>query len=89
MCMITSIAEAIAQLNENLVWETSYVKATLALESVRYLIANRAQAMSNGGSQLSYDSLLNMEQRMSSFVQASAPSASASRTSFTRGIPLR
>jgi len=81
----STLDDALAQLNANLLWDTSPSKAQLALEAVRWLIFNRATVIAEGASRLDFERLEAMEKKLAAFV---ASSSATRRATFTRGRML-
>jgi len=81
----STITDALSQYNDNLAWDNDRTKALLALEAVRWLLANRAQVMSDGGTRLDWNDLANEKKHLEQFVSLTATSG---RSSFTRGKAL-
>lgn len=80
--------DAMAQLSNNLSWEGSATKAAAALEAVRWLMFNRAQASTRQGSGITFEKLESLEKRLADYVASSSTTARANRSPFVRGIPL-
>ena len=80
----STLADALAQYNDNLSWEGDVTKATAALEAVRWLLINRAQTMAGGGQQLNYGSLENEKKKLEAFVSSASSAAAAARAGFVR-----
>jgi hypothetical protein len=78
---INTIADALTQYNANLDWDTSAVKARLALSALRYLKVNRAQSMSGAGSSLTYQAIEDEIAKVSEFLDVAE--TTKDRTSFT------
>lgn len=81
---IASLTDALAQYNANLLWEGSISKARLLLESIRWLMGNRAMVNESDSVQMEWVSLSEMEKSVASFVTTQ----SGSRSTFTRGRAL-
>lgn len=79
--------DAMAQLNANLAWEGSPSKAADALEAVRWLLFNRAKVSMRQTSQMQFESLADLEKRLSSYVGSVSPTATAQRSPFVRAVP--
>jgi len=71
----TSVADALAQYNANLSWQTSIASATAALEAVRYLLINRAQKFDDRGQQMMFESLNTEKTALETFLGAKTPRA--------------
>ena len=80
----STLANALAQYNDNLSWEGDIAKARLALAAVRWLLVNREQTIADGGTQLNYSSLEQEKTALEQFVN----SQRSDRSSFTRGSAL-
>jgi len=78
----STLADALGQWNDNLVWEGDAAKARLALEAVRWLLVNRQQSISDQAIRLDYVDLQAQEKRLAQYVGSVGNSA---RSSFTRG----
>jgi len=77
---------ALAQYNDNLAWEGNAAKAALALESIRWLLVNRPQNISESNRNLSYESLLDEKKRLEEFLALN--SSSVHRATFVQGRML-
>lgn len=68
-------------------WEGSPAKALLALEAVRFLLGCRGQQIRHSdGRQINYETLMEMEKRLSAYVSQTSTTARANRAAFTRGV---
>lgn len=85
----STLANALAQYNNNLSWEGDATKAAAALEAVRWLLVNRAQNISTEGRTINYASLEKEKEKLEAFVSISSTTTAAKRSSFTRGRCLR
>lgn len=84
---LTSITEALTQLNSNLIWEGSTVKTKAFLEAVRYLLFNRPQQSSHGAANMSWADLKDLEEKATKHLdKIDGPT---SRARYTRGRALR
>ena len=81
----STLTDALAQYNDNLAWEGDITKAQNALEAVRWLLVNRANASTVAGRQISFTDLAEEKRRLEQFVMAAA---ATNRSSFTRGKML-
>lgn len=70
---LSSVSDALAQYNANLSWQTSQASAMLALEAIRFLLANRPQRMDDQGSSINYESLQTQATKLETFLGATAP----------------
>lgn len=79
----STLADALAQYDDNLSWEGDVAKATLFLEAIRYILAHRPQTSSIQGRSLSYTALEVEKVAVAEYVQKFG--ASVNRSSFIRG----
>ena len=82
----STLADALAQYNDNLSWEGDITKAGLALEAVRWILVNRPKVIATNDRNINFESLAAEKQRLESFV--SNISSSVNRCSFVRGRML-
>jgi len=82
----STLAEVLAQYNDNLSWEGNPTKAALALEAVRWLLVNRPAELSQNNRNTKYSTLQEMERQLSAFVAASSASIMSRKCVFTRGF---
>lgn len=82
----STIVDAIGQYNDNLSWEGNVTKATLALEAVRYILANRPKIIASGERNISFDSLAQEKEKLEALVSRSG--SAVNRSKFTRGRML-
>ena len=80
----STLADAIAQYQDNLLWEGSPAKAELALEAVRYILINRPNRQSQSGRSFDFESLADEKKKLEAYVSKFGTTASAGRTSFVR-----
>ena len=73
--MITDIPSALLQYTNNLAWEGSTATAQAALQAVRYLLVNRAQAMNHQQTNLNYESLESEKKKLEVFLGIGSPRA--------------
>jgi hypothetical protein len=78
---LTTLAEALTQLNANLLWEGSVSKAQLFVEAGRWLLFNRPRVTSDGAATVNYDSIQTGIEAAEKFLK----SMNVNRASFTRG----
>jgi hypothetical protein len=78
---LATLSDAMTQLNANLNYEDSAASAKLALEAVRYILANRPAMTGGAGVTTNFASLEKLEERIAAAVRTS----STRRCSFTRG----
>lgn len=79
----STLSDALAQYNDNLSWDGDATKATNALEAIRWLLINRAQATSRNGRTINFAALEIEKKKLESYVNEFG--TNANRTSFTRG----
>lgn len=84
---LSTIADALAQYNANLGWQTSRATAELALEAVRFLLVNRAQRMDDQGSSLNFESLADEKASIEKFLGATSSRAFGRRRTLTSTQP--
>jgi len=82
----STVADALAQYNDNLSWEGNITKASAALEAVRFLLTNRGLAISAAGRQINFPDLERQQARLESFIDAVG--IRSSRSPFTVGKPV-
>lgn len=76
----STLADALGQYNDNLLWDESATKAQNALEAIRWLLANRAQNMESTEHKQEYASMSAEKTRIESYLQTQ----NTTRTSFVR-----
>jgi len=81
----STLTDAQAQYADNLSWEGSPVKAALALEAVRWLLAFRPVHGEDASSRFDFDHMVAEKARLEVYVQQASPISSARRASFVRG----
>jgi len=82
----STVADALAQYNNNLNWEADATTAQNALEAVRFLLANRPAALASGlGQNINYTQLEKIHEQLAA---RTAGLGQASQRSFTQGRPL-
>ena len=79
----STLANALAQYNDNLSWEGDITAATLYLEAIRWLLVNRPQTSSIQGRSLSYTALELEKAKVTEYVEKFG--ANVNRSSFVRG----
>lgn len=82
----STLTDALAQYNDNLGWDGDATKAALALEAVRWLLANRALSQGVAGVSINFSDLRDEKTKLESFV--SATKSTANRASFVKGRAL-
>ena len=82
----STVADALAQYNNNLNWEADATTAQNALEAVRFLLANRPAALASGlGQSINYAALEKTHEQLQARV---AGMSRTNQRSFTQGRPL-
>ncbi len=76
--------DAVAQVNDNLVWEGSPAKARLFVEAVRWLRLNRAMMSMRGNNQLNYEALFGTEQKAAEYLEAVDSTTTERRTTWAK-----
>lgn len=82
----STVADALAQYNNNLSWEGDVTKAADALEAVRYLLVNRPKMIASNNRNIDFESLAAEKQQLEQYVGRAG--SSVNRCSFTRGRML-
>jgi len=80
----STLQDALDQYNNNLAWEGNITKAKNILEAIRYLLVNRGQSLSEAGSNLTFESLKEMQADVKAFVDTASPRSETKRATFTR-----
>lgn len=83
----STVADALAQYNNNLSWEGDITAATAALAAVRWLLANRPKVIATNDRNIDFESLAAEKKMLEQYV--SKFSGSVNRCSFTRGHMLK
>jgi len=82
----STISEALAQYNDNLLWEGDMTKAQNCLEAIRFILANRPSRWSSDSESMDYESLKEQEREIKNYLSISTNAIS--KTSFTQGRML-
>jgi len=82
----STISEALAQYNDNLLWEGDTTKAQNCLEAIRFILANRPSRWSSDSESMDYESLKEQEREIKNYLSISTNAIS--KTSFTQGRML-
>ena len=82
----STTAEAIAQYNDNLLWEGDTTKAENCLEAIRFILANRPARFSSDSESMDYESLKDQAKEIKNYL--SIVTDTISKTSFTQGRML-
>ena len=82
----STLNDALAQYNNNLSWEGDTAKATLALEAIRWILANRPKVIATNDRNINFESLAAEKQRLENYI--SSNSTNINRCTFTRGRML-
>ena len=83
---VSTLADALAQLNNNLVWEGDSTKAQDFVEAARWLIFNRPRVSANAGTSINYETLQDELEKAEKYL--SIVGKASKRASFTRGGAL-
>jgi hypothetical protein len=82
----STLTDALAQLNNNLIWEGNTTKVQDFVEAARWLVFNRPQITSNSGASVNYEQV---ERQLKDAEDYLAKAGKAStRSNFTRGKAL-
>jgi len=82
----TTLTEALAQLNNNLVWEGDATKAQNYVEAARWLLFNRPRVSSDAGTSLNYEMMETQLAKAEGYLLRVGKIAT--RSQFTRGRML-
>ena len=82
----STLANALAQYNDNLSWEGDITKATLFLEAIRWLLVNRPMSTSMQGRSINYNALETQKAEVAAYVAKHG--SNVNRAGFTRGRAL-
>ena len=82
----SSITDAIAQYNDNLLWEGDAAKSRSCLEAIRFILANRALRMASDSESFDFESLQAQAQKIEGYLAGST--TTVQRTSFIQGRML-
>lgn len=80
----STFADARAQWNDNLLWEGSPAKAANALEAIRWLLVNRAEASTADGRSTNFASLESEKKKLEDYVGITNTTAKSRRASFVK-----
>ena len=83
----STVADALAQYNNNLRWHGSVTVATNLLEAIDWIIGNRGQVIAANDRTINFESLQNKSTEISTFLNKFG--ANVNRASFTRGHMLK
>jgi len=64
----STVADALAQWNDNLSWQSSLASANAAAEAARFLLANRAKAIEDQGSRIDFESIASLLPKIEAFI---------------------
>ncbi|HAL44843.1 MAG TPA: hypothetical protein DCP47_02840 [Phycisphaerales bacterium] len=81
----STMAEVLAQYNDNLSWDGDAAKAALALEAVRWLLVNRPAEFAINNHSTKYSMLEAEKKRLEEFISISSSTARSRICTFTRG----
>lgn len=82
----STIKIAIAQYNDNLLWDGDTTKARNCLEAIRFILVNRPYRMTSDAEVLDFESLKEQALKIESFLNSAT--TTINRTSFTAGRML-
>jgi len=82
----STLADALAQYNDNLSWDGDITMATAALAAIRWLLINRPKIISTNDRSVNFELLMSEQAKLEKFV--SGFSSTVNRASFTRGSML-
>ena len=82
----STLTQAIAQYNDNLLWEGDLTKARNALEAIRFLLVKRPTRMTSDAEVLDFESLKDQAKNIETYLNMN--SASIAQTSFVQGRML-
>jgi hypothetical protein len=82
----STLADALAQYNDNLSWDGDITKAIAALAAVRWLLINRPKVIETNDRIVNFELLMTEQAKLEKFV--SNFSGSVNRCSFTSGRPV-
>ena len=71
----STVADVLAQYDNNLAWRDDKAKAVLCLEAIDWLLVHRPNAQSMGGRTLGYESLLELQKKIEARWGLAAPAA--------------
>lgn len=80
----STVDDALAQYNNNLVWDNDSTKASNALEAIRFLLVNREMSIGTEGRQVNYASLETEKAKLEAYLTTVSRAASTNRASFVR-----
>lgn len=79
----STIANALAQYNDNILWEGDTTKAQNCLEAIRFLLVNRPSRIAQQDNSLDYESLAGQKVELQNYLNSAT--ATVNRASFTVG----
>jgi len=82
----STIADALAQYNNNLSWEGSVTKAAAALEAIRFILVNRPAIVASNNRSVNFESLAAEKIKLEEYIAHAG--SSVNRCTFTRGRML-
>jgi len=82
----STIADALAQYNNNLSWEGSVTKAAAALEAIRFILVNRPAIVASNNRSVNFESLAAEKIKLEEYIAHAG--SSVNRCPFTRGRML-
>ena len=83
----STYADAVAQYNDNLLWDGDVTKAKAALESVRWIIINRHKITKTDHREVEFEinAMMDEKKRIETYLDG-ADTTSRPRSSFVRGV---
>ncbi len=82
----SSISQALAQYNDNLLWEGDSTKARNCLEAIRFILVNRPYRMTSDSEVLDFESLKDQAGKIETFLNSTT--STVNKCSFTSGRML-
>jgi len=79
----STLTDALAQYNDNLLWDGDITKASAALAAIRWLLINRPKIIETNDRTVNFELLMNEQAKLEKFV--SGFSTSVNRASFVAG----
>jgi len=82
----STLADALAQYNDNLSWDGDITRATAALAAVRWLWINRPKIIATNDRSVNFELLMSEQAKLEKYVNNF--SSAVNQSSFTRGRML-
>jgi len=80
----STVAQVLAEYNDNLSWEGNVDKARLALAAIRWLLINRPETLGEDGRNINYASLEAEKTQLEQFVRQNTATTKRGRSAFTQ-----